>query len=103
MKKLIVVALVAYCAFGACGVVGAQQAGQEADTLRVARFPWRFVPLDSLRTADILPPKPLRSVFADIAASQRAARGEVVKPKRFVPIKQNLGTGRNKSRGGEGE
>lgn len=101
MKMLMVLALGAYCAFGVCGFADAQQAVPPVDTLRAVCFPWRFVPLDSLRTADILPPKPLQGVLVDIAASQRAdsaARGEMVKPKRFIPVKQNLGTGRNKAR-----
>lgn len=72
MKKLLALPLLAYCAFATCGVVAqqtAQQVVRQADTLRVARPPWLFVPLDSLRAVDILPLMPIRSVFADIAVS----------------------------------
>lgn len=104
MKKLLVLPLSAYCAFAACCAVAqhaVRQPAPQADTLCVARFPWRFVPLDSLRTADILPPRPIRSVFADLAASPQSAdssgRREVAKPLRLVPVRQSLGAGDEKN------
>lgn len=100
MKKLLALPLFAYCAFATCGVVSqqtAQQIVRQADTLRVARPPWLFVPLDSLRAVDILPLMPIRSVFADIAVPSLRADSVVhrkeVKPLRIVPVRQALGAG----------
>lgn len=95
--------LVGCCAFCACGVAAAQQpvrrAVQQADTLRAARPSWLFVPLDSLRTADIMPPRPIRSVFADSALrADSAVRRKVAPPWRFVPVWQDFGMWRGKAR-----
>lgn len=98
MNKLLVFPLFAYCAFATCGVVAPQTVRQpvrQADTLRVARPSWLFVPLDSLRTADILPLRPIRSVLADVAVfpmpSDSTRRPNEVKLLLLAPVRQDRG------------